>query len=129
MSQASDHATRERDKPRGLLRLWFATRYSCRGLSGAFRAEAAFRQEVILAIVLVPLGFWLGSSPLEKFVLVGSVLFVLIVELLNTAVEAAVDRIGPERHPLSGLAKDVGSAAVFLSLVVLLLAWGLVLFG
>jgi diacylglycerol kinase (ATP) len=98
-------------------------------LRGAFKAEEAFRQEVALAIVLVPLGVWLGESGLEKALLVSSVLLVLIVELLNTGIETVVDRIGLERHELSGLAKDVGSAAVLLSFILLLVIWGLVLFG
>jgi diacylglycerol kinase (ATP) len=124
-----DTAGAEKAKPTGLRRIFLAALNSWRGFRGAFRNEAAFRQELALAVVLIPLGFWLGASPLDKFVLVGSVIFVLIVELLNTAVETVVDRIGLERHPLSGLAKDVGSAAVLLSFVVLLLAWGLILFG
>jgi diacylglycerol kinase (ATP) len=119
------------DRPKlvGARRLVLAVLNSWKGLRGAFKAEAAFRQEVALAIVLVPLGFWLGSTPVEKVLLVCSVMFVLIVELLNTAVETAIDRIGLERHALSGLAKDVGSAAVLLSFVVLLIVWGLILFG
>ena len=95
---------------------------------GAFRAEQAFRQEVFISLALIPSGFWFGQGAIEKILLVGSVLLVLIVELLNTAVETVVDRIGLERHVLSGLAKDVGSAAVLLSFVVLLLVWGLLLF-
>jgi diacylglycerol kinase (ATP) len=128
-SREFDSAGAERTKPTGLRRIIFAALNSWHGMRGAFRNEAAFRQEVALAVVLIPLGFWLGASPLEKFVLVGSVIFVLIVELLNTAVETVVDRIGREHHQLSGLAKDVGSAAVLLSFVVLLLGWGLILFA
>lgn len=119
----------DRPKLTGARRLVLALLNSWKGLLGAFKAEAAFRQEVALAIVLVPLGFWLGNTPIEKALLVCSVLLVLIVELLNTAVETAIDRIGLERHALSGLAKDVGSAAVLLSFVVLLIVWGLLLFG
>lgn len=119
----------ERPKLSGARRLQLAFINSWKGFRGAFAAEAAFRQEVALAIVLVPLGFWLGEDAVERVLLVGSVLLVLIVELLNTAVETVVDRIGPERHVLSGLAKDVGSAAVLLSFLVLLLVWGLLLFG
>jgi diacylglycerol kinase (ATP) len=119
----------ERPKLTGARRLVLAFLNSWKGFRGAFEAEAAFRQEVALAIVLIPLGFWLGDTPIEKALLVGSVLFVLIVELLNTGIETVVDRIGLERHALSGLAKDVGSAAVLLSFVVLLLVWGLLLFG
>jgi diacylglycerol kinase (ATP) len=119
----------ERPKLTGARRLVLAFLNSWKGFRGAFEAEAAFRQEVALALVLIPLGFWLGDTPIEKVLLVGSVLFVLIVELLNTGIETVVDRIGLERHALSGLAKDVGSAAVLLSFVVLLLVWGLLLFG
>jgi len=119
----------EGPKPSGARRVLLAFVNSCKGLRGAFAGEAAFRQEVALAAILVPLGFWLGETAIEKILLVCSVLLVLIVELLNTAVETVVDRIGPERHVLSGLAKDVGSAAVLLSFVVLLVVWGLILFG
>lgn len=119
----------ERPKLSGARRLVLAFGNSWKGFRGAFKAEAAFRQEVALAVVLVPLGFWLGENAIERVLLVGSVLLVLIVELLNTAVETVVDRIGLERHVLSGLAKDVGSSAVLLSFVLLLLVWGLLLFG
>jgi diacylglycerol kinase (ATP) len=119
----------ERPKLTGARRLLSALLNSWKGLTGAFKAEMAFRQEVALAVVLLPLGAWLGEGSIEKALLLCSVLLVLIVELLNTAVETAVDRIGLERHPLSGLAKDVGSAAVLLSFVVLLIVWGLILFG
>jgi diacylglycerol kinase (ATP) len=119
----------DRPKPSGIRRLWSAFVNSWQGFKGAFRAEAAFRQEVALAVVLVPLGFWLGVTPVEKAMLVSSVLLVLIVELLNTGIEAVVDRIGPERHELSGLAKDVGSSAVLLSFVLLISVWGSILLG
>jgi diacylglycerol kinase (ATP) len=99
------------------------------GFKGAFRTEAAFRQEIALAIVMLPLGAWLGKTPVEKAMLCGAVLLVLIVELLNTAIETVVDRIGLERHELSGLAKDVGSTAVLLSFCLLALVWGFLLFG
>jgi diacylglycerol kinase (ATP) len=111
----------------GLRRLMSAFNNSWQGFKGALRSEAAFRQEVLLAVVLIPAGFLLGSTPVEKALLVSSVLLVLIVVLLNTAIEAVVDRIGPERHELSGLAKDVGSSAVLLSLAVWLVIWGLLL--
>jgi diacylglycerol kinase (ATP) len=122
-------ALMERPKLTGARRLVFAFLNSWKGIRGAFEGEAAFRQEVALAVVLIPLGFWLGEDPVEKVLLIGSVLLVLIVELLNTAVETVVDRIGLERHALSGRAKDVGSAAVLLSFLVLILVWGLLLFG
>jgi diacylglycerol kinase (ATP) len=118
----------ERPKALGWTRMFGALANSWKGLRGAFVAEQAFRQEVMLALVLIPAGFWIGQTAIEKILLVGSMLLVLIVELLNTAVETVVDRIGPERHVLSGLAKDVGSAAVLLSFLMLLLVWGLLLF-
>lgn len=99
----------------GLSRIWHAGLYSLAGLRAGWR-EPAFRQEAILAIVLVPLSFWLGRSWVEVALLSGSVLLVMIVELLNTGIETVVDRIGPEWHALSKRAKDMGSAAVLLSL-------------
>lgn len=116
----------ERNKPRGLTRLIRAFDNSFRGFIGAFREEAAFRQELALAVVVVPAGLWFGRTGTERALLVGPVLLVLIVELLNSAVEAAIDRIGPEHHELSGLAKDIGSAAVFLAFVLLVAVWLLV---
>lgn len=112
---------------RGFARLVHATRYSAAGLAAAWRGEEAFRQEIVLGLVLVPAALWLGRSAVEVAALIGTWLLVLTVELLNTAVEATVDRIGAERNPLSGQAKDLGSAAVFMSLAVLLLTWGAVL--
>lgn len=108
----------------GLRRIAYATRYSWQGLCAAWRHEAAFRLECMAALVLAPLGFWLGVTPIERVLLVGSLLIVLAVELLNSAIEAAVDRIGPEPHPLAGRAKDLGSAAVLVSLLLVLLVWG-----
>jgi diacylglycerol kinase (ATP) len=102
---------------------------SMNGFRGAFREEAAFRQELALAVVAIPLGLWLGQNGIERALLVAPVLLILIVELLNSAVEATVDRIGMERHQLSGLAKDIGSAAVMLSFVLLGTVWLLVLWG
>ena len=110
----------------GLRRILNATSFSLAGLTAAWRTEAAFRQELLLAIVLVPAGLWLGRSAVERALLVGSCLLVLAVELLNSALEAAVDRIGLEPHPLSGRAKDLGSAAVFVSLVLVLVVWSLI---
>ena len=100
----------------GFSRVWHATGYSMAGLRAGWE-EAAFRLEACLSFVMVPLAFFIGRGWVEAALLAGSVLLVMIVELLNTAVEAAIDRIGPERHPLSKQAKDMGSAAVFLSLV------------
>lgn len=115
-------------RPQGLKRLWLATGHSLRGLRLSYSSEAAFRQEVWLAVVLLPLAFFLGESAVERAMLAGSVLVLLIVELLNTAIEVVVDRIGLERHALSGFAKDAGSAAVMLSLALVALTWGLILF-
>jgi diacylglycerol kinase (ATP) len=110
----------------GLRRIVNATSYSLAGLAAAWRAEASFRQELLLAVVLVPAGLWLGRTAVERALLVGSCLLVLAVELLNSALEAAVDRIGDERHPLSGRAKDLGSAAVFVTLIIVLVVWSLI---
>ena len=119
----------DRSKPRGLVRLWRACGASARGLAGAFRDEAAFRQELCFAALVIPMGLWLGHSGVERALLVGPVLLILIVELINSAIEATVDRIGYEHHALAGLAKDMGSAAVFMSFVLLGGVWLLVLFG
>jgi diacylglycerol kinase (ATP) len=111
---------------RGLRRILDAAGYSAAGFKSAWRGEEAFRQEVLLGIVLMPLALWLGQSSTERLLLVASWLVVMIVEILNTAVEATVDRISDDNHPLSGQAKDLGSAAVFLSLVLAALVWGTV---
>ena len=100
---------------------------SWKGFRGAFREEAAFRQELALAAVVIPVGFWLGQDGVERALLIAPMLLILIVELLNSAIEATVDRIGMERHQLSGLAKDIGSAAVMLSFFLLGIVWLLVL--
>lgn len=119
----------DRPKLSGARRLVLAFLNSWKGFTGAFKSEAAFRQEVALAVVLIPLGIYLGDTGIERALLVGSVLLVLIVELLNTGIETVVDRIGLERHHLSGLAKDVGSSAVLLSFALLSVIWGFILFG
>jgi diacylglycerol kinase (ATP) len=111
--------------PGGLKRLVRAAVYSARGLRTAFRNEAAFRQEVLMALVLLPLACWLGETAFQKALLAFTPLFVLVVELLNSAIETVVDRIGTQGHPLSGQAKDMGSAAVLLSLLAAALVWGL----
>jgi len=111
----------------GLQRIVNATRYSLAGLSVAVTSENAFRQELLLALVLVPLGVWLGPTGTAKALLVASVLLVLVVELVNSAVEAVVDRVSLENHPLAKRAKDLGSAAVMLALVNVAIVWGLVL--
>ena len=100
-----------------------------RGLRGAFREEAAFRQELGLAVFVIPLAMWLGHSGIERALLIGPMLLILVVELINSAIEATVDRIGFERHALAGLAKDIGSAAVLMSFVLLGAVWLLVLLG
>jgi diacylglycerol kinase (ATP) len=110
----------------GLRRVVDATFFSLAGLRAAWRDEAAFRQELVLAIVLVPAALWLGRTAVERALLIGSCFIVLIVELLNTALENVVDRVGREPHPLAGKAKDLGSAAVFVSLALVLVTWGLV---
>ncbi|TKB48390.1 diacylglycerol kinase [Ferrimonas sediminicola] len=113
----------------GFLRIIYATRYSWLGLRAAWRSEAAFRQELVGLLVLVPLALWLPVSGLEKLLLIGSLVAVIIVELLNSAIEAVVDRIGDEFHPLSGQAKDMGSAAVLLVLLMATATWAYVLFS
>jgi len=116
-------------KPTGLTRLLKAAGYSRAGLCAAWRHEAAFRQEMLLLLVLGPVGLWLGEGGAEKALLFGSLLLVVIVELLNSAVEAVVDRTGAEHHELSGRAKDLGSAAVLVALLLAGSVWCLVLFG
>jgi len=114
--------------PQGLRRIFNATRYSWAGLRAAWRNEAAFRQESLLGLLLTPLALWLGDNSVERALLLGSLLLVIIVELLNTGIEAVVDRIGPERHELSKRAKDAGSAAVFMTLLLVGLVWSFILF-
>ena len=117
----------ERFKPTGFTRFFRAFGASMKGFSGAYREEAAFRQELVLAVIVIPLGLWLGRNGTERALLIAPMFLVLIVELVNSAIEATVDRIGLERHILSGLAKDIGSAAVFMSLLLLAVVWLLVL--
>jgi diacylglycerol kinase (ATP) len=111
----------------GLRRILSATRNSLEGFVAAVRHEDAFRQELIMAAVLVPVGLWLGRDGLERALLVASVIFVLVVELLNSAVEATVDRISYDNHRLAKRAKDIGSAAVMLSIGMAAVTWLLVL--
>lgn len=110
----------------GLIRLVDATRYSFRGIASAWKNEAAFRQEVAIIVPLLPLSFWIGTTATQRALLILSGLLILAVELINSAIEAAIDRIGPERHPLSGQAKDMGSAALLLSLLAGVCVWGLI---
>lgn len=107
----------------GLSRIFHATQYSFKGIKSAWINEAAFRQELSLMLILCPLAFVLGQSALEIIALIGSCIIVVIVELLNSAIEAAIDRIGPEHHELSGRAKDMGSAAVFFALLLVAVCW------
>jgi len=113
----------------GITRIINAGGYSWQGLCAAWRHEAAFRQEVWLAAVMIPLGLYLGGNGVEKALLIGSVLLILLVELLNSAIEAVVDRFGDEQHELSGRAKDMASAAVALALALMVVVWILVLFA
>ncbi|HEX5161706.1 MAG TPA: diacylglycerol kinase [Steroidobacteraceae bacterium] len=117
----------DRLKPTGISRILKAMRVSWQGLAGAFREEAAFRQELALAVVVIPLGLWLGHDGVERALLIAPMFLVLVVELINSAIEATIDRIGIERHKLSGLAKDIGSAAVLMSLLLLAVVWLLIL--
>lgn len=111
----------------GLVRVWNAFHYSMAGLAAAYHNEDAFRQEVLLAALLIPLALWLPASGVGKALMICSVLLVILVELINSAVEAAVDRISLEHHHLAKRAKDIGSAAVFVALVNAVVVWLLVL--
>jgi diacylglycerol kinase (ATP) len=113
----------------GLKRVYNAFFYSIDGLKAAFQHEDAFRQEVFLSIVLIPLAFYLHTSGVGRALMIGSVLLVLMVELLNSGIEAITDRVSLENHDLAKRAKDLGSAAVMVSLVNVPLVWGLVLLG
>ncbi|MCZ2721013.1 diacylglycerol kinase [Marinomonas sp. 15G1-11] len=115
-------------KHTGLKRIFFAAGYSVKGLCHNFVYEAAFRQEVIVALILIPIALSVDVEKLERIVLIFSLMLVLLMELLNTAIEATVDRIGLEFHPLSGLAKDTGSAAVLMSVLLCLYTWVAVFF-
>jgi diacylglycerol kinase (ATP) len=117
----------DRHKPTGITRLLRAFGYSFQGFRHTWREEAAFRQEVALALIVVPAGLYFGRSGVERAMLVSPMLLILVVEILNSAVEAVVDRSGTERHHLAGMAKDMGSAAVMLSFVLLGTVWLLIL--
>lgn len=114
---------------KGIKRLIAAWQNSMAGFSACWRHEEAFRQEVFVLVVGVPLGLWFGEDGVERALLIGSLIILMIVELLNSAIEVAIDRIGPERHELSGRAKDIASAAVLLATIFVALTWLLVLFG
>ncbi|MGC8732625.1 MAG: diacylglycerol kinase [Halothiobacillaceae bacterium] len=111
----------------GLRRVLLAARYSWQGLTTCYRKEAAFRQELWLVLLLAPLALWLGKDGVERALLIGSLMLVLVVELLNTGIENIVDRVGSEPHKLSGRAKDMGAAAVFVSLLTTAMVWVLIL--
>lgn len=111
----------------GLTRIIKAAGYSYKGLSAAWQHEAAFRQELVVTLLAIILTVWLDVGAIARILLIGSVALVMIVEILNSAIEAVVDRIGSEHHELSGRAKDMGSAAVSLAIVLALFVWGTVL--
>lgn len=114
--------------PNHFVRLYKASGYSLAGLKSTFKYEQAFRLEIYLSIILIPLAVWLANTPIELVLMIGSWVIVMIVELLNSAVEATVDRIGSEMHELSGRAKDIGSAAVMASVLLSLFTWLAILF-
>lgn len=116
-------------RPRGPRRVWLAFAWSMQGLRAAWLHESSFRLEVYLSVVLVPMALLLGRSGLERAMLIGSLLLVLALELLNSAIEAVIERYGPEHHVLAGRAKDMGSAAVFVGMVGVAAVWLLVLLG
>jgi len=120
----------EINKPdhRGLNHVFKAAGYSLQGLRAAWQFEEAFRLEVFAMIVMLPAALWLGSNGVERALLVGSLLLVLIIELINSAIEAVVDRVGVEHHTLAGRAKDIGSAAVMMALINVAAVWGFVLY-
>ncbi len=113
----------------GIPRIVDAFGYSMKGFVAVWKYEAAFRQEVGLAVVLIPTAFWLAQTHIELILLIASVFWVLMAELANSSVEAVVDRTGSERHELSGRAKDIGSSLVFMSLMLLAIVWGIVAFN
>lgn len=113
--------------PRDPARILKAAKWSMQGLRAAWMHESSFRLEVYLFVVLAPIGWWLGQTPVERVLLIGSILLVLSIELLNSAIEAVIERYGPEFHELAGRAKDMGSAAVFVLMMNVLLVWGAIL--
>jgi diacylglycerol kinase (ATP) len=112
---------------RGLKQIWKALKWSMKGLGAAWKFEASFRLEVQLFVIYFPLGLWLGRGAVEKAMLTGSLFLILAAEIVNSAIEAVVDKTTPEFHELAGRAKDMGSAAVFLLMVNAMLCWGLIL--
>ncbi|WP_440996802.1 diacylglycerol kinase [Arhodomonas sp. SL1] len=120
-------ATSNKPGHRGIAHVFHACRYSLKGLWAAYLHEEAFRLELLAMVVMIPLGLWLGGNGAERALLVGSLFLVPLAELVNSAVEAVVDRFGETPHPLSGRAKDLGSAAVFVTLIIVAVVWVLVL--
>lgn len=116
------------EKNKGFTRVVKAFGYSCRGLRAAYKNEAAFRQELFFSLVLFPIALWLNVSTLERITLIGTLVFVLVVELLNSGIESVVDRVGYEHHELAGRAKDMASAAVMISLIFLVFVWVAIIF-
>ena len=113
-------------KIRSIRALTRAFRYSMAGLKAAWRSEEAFRTEVLLLVLVIPAGLWLGISGAQKALLIGVYFIVIVVELINSAIESLVDRMGPDHHVLAGRAKDLGSAAVFVSLLTVAVTWGII---
>lgn len=118
----------DNNPPTGLRHVMIAFRYSMQGLKAAWQNEVAFRQEIWLTLILVPLALLLGGNAIERSLLIGTLFLVITIELLNSAIEAVVDRIGPEKHNLAGRAKDLGSAAVLIALLLVIIVWSLILF-
>jgi diacylglycerol kinase (ATP) len=129
VNETTENASGGTTGRRGVRRLIAATGDSLSGLASAWRSEEAFRLEAVLAVLLLPAALWIGSTAMECFLLVGAIVLVMIVELLNTAVEYTVDRIGTDHHHLSGGAKDLASAAVFLSVLLAAGVWGFSIWG
>ena len=128
MSESEISDSKDLPAPRkGFARLLAATKYSLAGISAAFKREEAFRIEVVLFVLLTPVGIYLGETATEKVLLIASLILVLLIELINTAIEAVVDRFGREYHDLAKIAKDSGSAAVAISLLLVLFTWGMLL--
>ena len=115
--------SQKKPKNTGIKRIIKATGYSLQGINSAFRSEAAIRQELAILFIFIPLSFYLANSKLETILLITSLVLILIVELINSAIEAVVDRIGTDHHELSGKAKDIGSAAVMVSIVLAVFIW------
>jgi diacylglycerol kinase (ATP) len=117
-----------KSRPRGIIQRWVnAFRWSLKGLAAAWRNEMAFRQELLAILVMTPMALWIGTTAVQRALLIGCLLLVVMVELINSAIESVVDRIGLELHPLSGQAKNLASAAVLVALMIAALVWGLII--